>query len=58
MTENEDLKAEIERLRALVEDAYVEGYFEKGIDGDFPPSFECWSSSKACAALQPKKDVK
>jgi hypothetical protein len=52
-TKNADLKAEIERLRALVEEAYEEGwdsarYGSRTDDDD-------WLTSNARAALQPKE---
>ena len=55
------LTEENERLRALVEAAYREGFRDEWtfFDKDFIVEVENgWNISKARAALQPKKDIK
>ena len=49
----EGLEAEIERLRALVEDAYYEGAEECRDSGEW-----CWDRSESAAALNPAHRIK
>jgi hypothetical protein len=52
----EQLQAEIERLRALVEAGYAEGW-NNAVDEYFRGAdlSDCWASSDTRAALQPKE---
>lgn len=51
----EQLQAEIERLRALVETGYEEGWEDATCQ---PMGFDAnWNHSKTRAALQPKEDA-
>jgi len=57
----EQLQAEIERLRALVETAYREGFRDEWnfFDKDFIDEVENgWNLSQTRAALQPKEEIK
>jgi hypothetical protein len=51
-------KAEIERLRALVEAGYAEGW-NNAVDEYFRGAdlSDCWASSDTRTALQPKEDA-
>jgi hypothetical protein len=58
ITQIEDGEAEIERLRALVKEAYCEGFRDEWtfFDEDFDVEVENgWGLSQARAALQPKE---
>ena len=50
-----ELEAEVERLRELVKEAYVEGWRDGYVSMDYPSDFvnDDWEDSDAKAALEP-----